>query len=77
MVDDGDQDDVTDEGEHKIYASDLVAALGVSEEVAEEMIYIAALQETAAECSNFLLLAAYLPTRDASHIPACIDCMIA
>ena len=31
--------------EHKIFASDLVAALGVSEETAEEMIYIADLQE--------------------------------
>ena len=33
-----------DEDEHKIYARDLVAALGVTEEVAEEMIYIADLQ---------------------------------
>ena len=33
------------EEEHKIFASDLVAALGVSEEIAEEMIYIADLQE--------------------------------
>ena len=38
-------------GEHKIFARDLVAALGVSEEVAEEMIYIAALQED--ECITF------------------------
>jgi len=37
-------DGATDE-EHKIYAADLVAALGVTEEIAEEMIYIADLQQ--------------------------------
>ena len=31
--------------EHFVYAVDLVAALGVTEEVAEEMIYIADLQD--------------------------------
>mmetsp|Transcript_30270 Transcript_30270/g.78638 ORF Transcript_30270/g.78638 Transcript_30270/m.78638 type:complete len:303 (-) Transcript_30270:305-1213(-) len=32
--------------EHRVYAADLVAALGVSEEEAEQMIFIADLQET-------------------------------
>ena len=34
-----------DDDEHKIYAADLCNALGVTEEIAEEMIYIADLQD--------------------------------
>ena len=35
-----------DTGAHSVYASDLVAALGVSSEEAEEMIFIADLKDT-------------------------------
>jgi hypothetical protein len=50
------------EEEHRIFAADLVAALGVNEETAEEMIYIADLQEN--EAITFTEFRQSAPTAD-------------